>query len=1289
MYDLHALLVKLGVLVNMLSQFLLPLQYSTKRFARCSVRSVVFLLSFAILTGCVAGPDEDSNASDGAQPQPSSQAEQSSSLAAVSSELNVVQSSSVIQVNTSASNSSVAQTSSAPQVASDAIERGKVAYVEQCLDCHGAKGEGGFGGPVNGDCKFTNCQDLTVLTEYIETDMPWKGGERCTDQGEQTCATDVALYMHDQIVAFVDFTQDNDNDGLIDSNDACPNTAADAIKSIDSKGCAQINPLSEGGSVIAVNVGGPEYVAADGTQFDADFGGTGGSTGGGQDVKAIGSTEDDTLYSTERYAADGMRFQYRLAVPNGAYQAILHFVEVVHDEAGKRIFDVQIEGQTLLEDIDPAAQAGGGLTALTLTSPAFDVTDGTADFDFVSKTFNAQVSAIQLVSLSSNDGDDDGVADEQDACPGSSPSQSINASGCTLAQLDTDNDGLTDDLDTLCPNTAPDDSVDSAGEFAGCSSEQKIADTDSDGVKDLQDRCEGSSAGEEVDAFGCTLLGTLGMPESFSGRRFVNGIQFSWRAYASPVDYWIIQRWDDKLSQWQTLAKVEGDVTSYQARETSATGHFQLYSVTDDVASFPAQFFAGRHDVTIASRNYGGKADNGFFEYTEITGDFDARVVIDIPDAGTLWRWERSGLMARESLEPGSRHIGVWVPAGIAPTGTKRTKTDEESENYIGDKFGTISFPKEIRLVRKDNTFTWSEFRDNAWRKIHSDDFALPAKLFVGLPAGSKQRITISYDGFQVNGQFMQSLEAAKFGVVNQADVLNYSDVPFDDSIASLRPSINTSRFVHITRNEYQNFVQSIFPGETFNFDLSSDDSTSGYAVGSNISQISVERYQVAAQVLAEQMAAKLIANSACDFDESVACLRDFIKDYGQQFFRRPLRQTQIDDFITIYSDVTGRFGKEDGVKAIIEGLAQSPQFLYKFELMPDEMDAGVTVPVTGYEMATRLAAALWSSTPDEALLSAAKQGRLVTPAQVKSQAERMVKDSKARQGFKQFYSQWLSLNGISKVAKDSTAFPGYNQDVATTLEEAAHSFVEHVVFSDDVTPTLENLLTAPLVATSSALDFITGTGQTQNDQIEVIDSPKGRSGLLGQPGLLSMLAHDRYTSIVLRGVYINERILCEHFPQPPAGIPDIESIADVDAASKTARERLDELTSPANCDGCHRLINPVGGILEGFDAIGRQRDSDNGLLVDTFASILTTDDGEEQEAEGLVELNNLLASMKRVKACVADQYLNYAAGRIPGASEKKSVDALLSSLLDSNGDLRQMMVDMTQTDMFLYKKRP
>ncbi|WP_156312413.1 DUF1592 domain-containing protein [Marinagarivorans algicola] len=1167
-----------------------------------------------------------------------------------------------------------------------ALERGKAQYIAQCEGCHGATGAGegdAFGGPINGDCQFTNCQNLAILTAYIETDMPWKGAAKCSDTNGQTCATDIALYMHDQIVTFVDFSQDNDGDGLIDAEDACPNTSADKVLAIDSRGCAQDNLIHKG--VFAINAGGQAYTSINGTQFIADdaqyYTGSLGSSGGNP-THEVANTQDDPLYRKERW---GKNLHYTIPVSSGRYRVILHLAEVHFNEANQRVMDVVIEGTQVLSGYDIFQVAGGKHVAKREVLPPVNVTDNELLIELKGIVNNASLVGLEVVELLGNDGDDDGIVDELDRCPGSRNTQSINDSGCAPDQLDSDNDGISDDIDQLCPNTAAGEPVDASGDFPGCSAAQKIADTDNDGVYDIADKCLDSAIAVPVDTKGCPLLDTLSAPQGFTAKRFVNGIQFSWSRPASPVSYWIVQRWDPSLSEWQTLARVPGDTFNYQARQTPARGRFQLYAVTDDIASFPAQFVAGKHDLTIASKNYGGTADSGFFEYTQVNGDFDARVFVDIPDAGTLWRWERGGLMARESLDAGSRYIGVWAAAGVAPTGTKRDKTNENSENYVGDKFGTLSFPKEIRLTRVNNTFTWYEFRDNAWRKIHSYDFVLPAQVYVGLPSGSRQRIMISYDGFQINGQFQQSLDAQKFGSVNSVNVVNYSDIKSDLSTASLRPDVKVSRVVHITRDEYINFISAIFPGEEFAFDLSTDDSTTGYSVGSNISLLSVERYQSAAEKLAKQVAPQLVSNSACDFDEGVACLREFIKDYGLKFYRKPLRQEQIDNLILVYADIAGRFGKEEGVKAVIESMAQSPQFLYKFELSPADMDKGTIVPVTGYEMATRLAATLWSSVPDEELLRVARQGELVTPQQIKAQAQRMVSDVKARGGFKQFYRQWLHLDRISKIDKDVGLFPDFTPAVALALETAASAFVDHIVFSNAVPPTLNNLLTAPLVATNQTLDFITGAGESR--EISVAASGSTRTGLLGQPGILSMLALDTQTSIVARGVFINEQIMCEHFKAPPAGVP---SIKDIDKAGKTAREVLDELTQAPACDGCHKFINPVGGALEGFDALGREREMDNGLMVDTFATIVAQDDkAADHDIDGLVELNSLLASLDQVKACVATQYLNYAAGRIPGAEDSQSITRLVEAMQRENWDLRKMMVEMTQTDIFLYRQVP
>ena len=92
--------------------------------------------------------------------------------------------------------------------------------------------------------------------------------------------------------------------------------------------------------------------------------------------------------------------------------------------------------------------------------------------------------------------------------------------------------------------------------------------------------------------------------------------------------------------------------------------------------------------------------------------------------------------------------------------------------------------------------------------------------------------------------------------------------------------------------------------------------------------------------------------------------------------------------------------------------------------------------------------------------------------------------------------------------------------------------------------------------------------------------------------------------------------------------------------------------------------------------------------MVDTSATLVASDGySPDQEVDGVVELNTVLANMDQVKACVANQYLNYTSGRIPGAQDAKSIEALMASMQKNGWNLRQMMVDMTQIDMFLYRK--
>ncbi len=96
------------------------------------------------------------------------------------------------------------------------------------------------------------------------------------------------------------------------------------------------------------------------------------------------------------------------------------------------------------------------------------------------------------------------------------------------------------------------------------------------------------------------------------------------------------------------------------------------------------------------------------------------------------------------------------------------------------------------------------------------------------------------------------------------------------------------------------------------------------------------------------------------------------------------------------------------------------------------------------------------------------------------------------------------------------------------------------------------------------------------------------RGGVLGQASVLKVTANGTTSSPVLRGVWVQERILGKPVPPPPPGVPAVEP--DIRGAT-TIREQLDKHRNDESCAACHAKIDPPGFALESFDVIGGWRD--------------------------------------------------------------------------------------------------
>jgi OOP family OmpA-OmpF porin len=92
------------------------------------------------------------------------------------------------------------------------------------------------------------------------------------------------------------------------------------------------------------------------------------------------------------------------------------------------------------------------------------------------------------------DTDGDGITDDLDKCPGTPAGTAVDSSGCPLPQ-DDDGDGVFNENDK-CPGTPPGKKVDAVGcEIDG--------DDDGDGILNSVDQCPNSPKGERVNNVGC------------------------------------------------------------------------------------------------------------------------------------------------------------------------------------------------------------------------------------------------------------------------------------------------------------------------------------------------------------------------------------------------------------------------------------------------------------------------------------------------------------------------------------------------------------------------------------------------------------------------------------------------------------------------------------------------------------------------------------------------------------------------------------------------------------------
>lgn len=412
--------------------------------------------------------------------------------------------------------------------------------------------------------------------------------------------------------------------------------------------------------------------------------------------------------------------------------------------------------------------------------------------------------------------------------------------------------------------------------------------------------------------------------------------------------------------------------------------------------------------------------------------------------------------------------------------------------------------------------------------------------------------------------------------------------------------------------------------------------------------------------------------------------------------FRRDIEAAEVEPFVALAQAALDEgLPLETALRRALKGMLCAPEFLFLEERVKD-----ATGKIDDFALASRLSYFLWSSLPDERLMTLAERGQLHQGEVLRAEVERMLADGKSQRFVERFTGQWLRLDDIDFTVPNDQLYPEYNQLLRQSMLEETRAFFRELL---ERNLSVRNFIDSDFVTINQPLAEFYGIEGVHGLAIRRVQLPEGsvRGGVLTQAAVLKVSADGTRTSPVLRGAWI-----LKHFygtpPSPPP--PTIEAIEPDIRGATTIREQLAKHRQHESCNACHRKIDPPGFALESFDVIGGQRDwyrtrgggkSVNRLLhPQNSKALVRYRQGPDVDASGRMPDGREFADIREYKRLLVDDetampevlvrlLLTYALGRQLGFSDRAEVERIVSKAEADNYGLRSLVHEMVQSEAF------
>ena len=423
---------------------------------------------------------------------------------------------------------------------------------------------------------------------------------------------------------------------------------------------------------------------------------------------------------------------------------------------------------------------------------------------------------------------------------------------------------------------------------------------------------------------------------------------------------------------------------------------------------------------------------------------------------------------------------------------------------------------------------------------------------------------------------------------------------------------------------------------------------------------------------------------------EELPCARQILSAIGRRAYRRPLVEADVAEMLKAYA--SSREGKtfDDGIRGGLTRILASPDFLFRAEAPPADVNPGEAFRLNDLQLASRLSFFLWSNLPDDELLDTAVRGDLHKPEVLAKQVRRMIADPRSQSLAGDFAFQWLGMKKLADIEPDPAIFPyaanhrDIDGDIRRDMREELKAFIDSV-FRENRNVT--DLLTANYSFLNEPLALHYGIRDVKGNALRRVTlTDSNRYGLLGKGAVLMVTSYPNRTAPVLRGEWILDNILGTP-PTPPP--PNVESLKDPVAGGKvlSVRELMVAHATQKSCHACHGVMDPLGFALESFDGVGRWRERDRlaGSAIDT-TSVLP--DGTP--IKGPADLRTaLMANAGQFVQTLTSKLMSYGTGRLVEWQDMPTVRAIVADAAKQDYKFETIVMGIVKSPQFQMKRLP